>query len=213
MSNIDKLKSIAGKLNKKYNAQVLTMGGDLANYELIQTPFASLNALIGGLPRGKFSTVAGPEHTGKGAFLLQVIAHNQAKDPNFIAMWSNFENSFDREWAKHLGVDLDRVIFQEYTKEINTMEKMMDISLELLKSETIDLWIVDSIGAMVPKGDIYSGKEERSLEDNNMLNLQRKLGEFYRKANTIINKNPITEYKGCAVVMVGQVNKKLSLAA
>ena len=85
------------------------------------------------------------------------------------------------------------------------MERMMDIALEMLKTEAIDLWIVDSIGAMVPKGDIYSGKEERSLEDANMLNLQRKLGEFYRKANIYINKNPTTGYKGCSVVMIGQI--------
>lgn len=200
-----KIKAITDKINKKYKSNTLTCGDDLANYEILPTPFASVNALIKGFPRGKFSTVAGPEHTGKGAFCNQLIAHHQAIDPNFTVMWSNFENSYDKDWAQKLGVDLDRIIFHEYTKEINTMERMMDIALEILKTEAIDLWIIDSIGAMVPKGDIYSGKEERSLEDANMLNLQRKLGEFYRKANVYVNKNSLTGYKGCAVIMIGQV--------
>lgn len=84
------------------------------------------------------------------------------------------------------------------------MEKLLDTALGLIRDAKIDLWIVDSIGALVPKGDILeSDGKERSLEKNNMLNLQKKLGEFYRKANIYIA--PTDTYKGCAVLMVGQV--------
>ena len=55
----DKLKALTDKINKKYNSNTLAIGAELASYELINTPFASLNALIGGFPRGKFTTIAG----------------------------------------------------------------------------------------------------------------------------------------------------------
>jgi len=202
----NKLAKLAEKLNTKHKAKTLVLGSELSDFETISTPFASVNALIKGVPRGRYTVIAGPEHVGKGAFCVQLAAHNQSIDPNFVVMWSDFENSFDKSWAAKLGLDLERTIFHQYTKEINTMEKMMDIALELLKSEAIDMWVIDSIGAMLPKGDVMSGKEEKSLEDNNMLNLQRKLGEFFRKANVIVNRNLSSGYKGCAVVMIGQVN-------
>lgn len=201
----NQINKLISKINKKYDADTLVLGTNLQNHETIPTPFASVNALARGIPRGRFTTIAGPEHTGKGAFCVQTIAHNQQLDPNFTVMWSDLENSFDKDWAEHLGLDLDRIIFHNYTKSVNTMEKMFDIALDYLKNELIDMWVIDSIGAMIPKGDVLSGKEEKSLEDNNMLNLQRKLGEFYRKCNVIIDRNPKTGYKGCAVVLIGQV--------
>lgn len=120
-------------------------------------------------------------------------------------MWDDYESSFDKTWAEILGVDLSRIVFRHYTSDMNTIEKMWDQGLDVIKSKIIDMWVMDSIGAMLPKGDIYSGKEEKSLEDGNMLNLQRKLGEFYRKANIYINKDASVGYKGCATVLIGQI--------
>ena len=90
------------------------------------------------------------------------------------------------------------------------MEKLLDQSLHLLKELKFNMWIIDSIGALVPKSDIFKtqGKTliDKSLESTNMLNLQRKLGEFYRKANIMIAPNPDTNYEGCATILIGQVN-------
>ena len=151
-----------------------------------------------------------PEHTGKGAFCAQLIAHLQSIDPNFVALWTDAENSFDFTWATNLGIDLDRLIIQNYNPEVNTMEKLLDQSLHLLKEVKFNMWIIDSIGALVPKSDIFKaqGKTliDKSLESTNMLNLQRKLGEFYRKANIMIAPNPDTNYEGCATILIGQVN-------
>lgn len=150
-----------------------------------------------------------PEHVGKGAFCAQLIAHLQSIDPNFVALWTDAENSFDFAWASNLGIDLDRLIIQNYNEEVNTMEKLLDQSLHLLKELKINMWIIDSIGALVPKNDIFKaqGKTlvDKSLESTNMLNLQRKLGEFYRKANIMIAPNPDTNYEGCATILIGQV--------
>ena len=204
----DKLKRIdtlLKKVNSKYNRQVLQLASEVEDYGTLSTPFPTVNTLCKGIPRGRFTTIAGPEHTGKGAFCLQLIAHHQGLDPDFVALWTDAESAFDTDWARILGVDLDRVIIQRYTQEQDTMEKILDNSLHIIKeTKAIDLWVIDSIGALLPKGDVYDGKDkEKSLSATNMLHLQRKLGEFYRKANIFIA--PSADYKGCATVLIGQV--------
>lgn len=197
------------KLLKDYKDLGITRASEAVKYSLFTTPFSTVNSLIGGIPKGRFTTLAGPEHTGKGAFCAQLVAHLQAEDPNFVALWTDAENAFDETWAQKLGVDLDRLILQKYNAEINTMERLMDKALEVIKKANVNLWIVDSIGALLPKNDAYEtrGKTlvDKSLEGTNMLNLQRKLGEFYRKANVFISPRPKDNYDGCAVIMIGQV--------
>jgi len=192
------------KILKDYKDLGITRASDATKYEFYSTPFSTVNNLIGGIPRARFCTIAGPEHTGKGAFCAQLIAHLQAEDPDFVCLWSDFESSFDDKWASNLGVDLDRLLIQRYTTDVDTMEKALDQALEIVKSVKPNMWIIDSIGALIPKGDVYDSKgTSKSLENPNMLNLQRKLGEFYRKANIMIA--PSKDYKGCAVILIGQI--------
>jgi len=199
------------------NLPSLRRASDVNYFKFLDTPFATVTNLIGGLPLGRFLTFAGPEHTGKGTFCAQLVAHHQAKNPDFNVLWTDAENAFDNDWAKNLGIDLDRLFLQKYTTEVDTMEKLLDQSLAFLREQKIDMWVIDSIGALVPKNDVYEtrGKTlvDKSLESTNMLNLQRKLGEFYRKANIAIAPRPSENYDGCAVILIGQVNCKLSLAA
>ena len=205
-NKLDIIKKAMDKLNKKSGAPALVWGTDVTEYEYLVTPFASVNSLIKGFSRGRFAVIAGPEHTGKGAFCVQLAAYNQQIDPEFVVMWSDLENSFDTKWAEGLGLDLDRVVFHKYTKEANTMEKMIDLAIELLKTQKIDMWVLDSVGALLPKGDVFaSDGSNRSLEESNMLNLQRKLGESLRKLNIYINRDETTGYKGCATILIGQV--------
>lgn len=203
----EKVKNIISKVNKKFESDVLQIGSEFKPYEVMDTPFATLTSLIGGLPYGRFTTVAGPEHTGKGAFCLQLIAHQQAKDPDFIALWTDAESSFEPAWAQQLGVDLDRLIVQRYTPTCDIMESLLDAGLNIIKeTKGISLWVIDSIGALLPKADVYDSKDQdKSLEGMKMLNLQVKMGEFYRKANIVINKDDKANYKGCAVILIGQI--------
>ena len=192
------------KILKDYKDLGITRASDATKYEFYSTPFSTVNNLIGGIPKGRFTTIAGPEHTGKGAFCAQLIANLQAQDPNFVALWTDAEGSFDETWATHLGIDLDRLMLQRYNSEVDTMESLLDKSLAFIKELKPNMWVMDSIGALVPKNDVRDSKgAEKSLEGTNMLNLQRKLGEFYRKANILIAPNK--EYTGCAVIMIGQV--------
>jgi recombination protein RecA len=199
-----KINNILEKINKKYGKGSLSIASNIAPFGTHKTPFPTVNNLCGGIPIGRFTTIAGPEHTGKGVFCLQLIAFHQQQDPEFIAMWSDAENSFDETWAETLGVDLDRLIIQRYTSDVSTMERLLDEALDIIRELEVNLWVVDSIGALVPKADIIDNKgKDRPLEEANMLNLQRKMGEFYRKANIIIA--PREDKPGCAVILIGQV--------
>lgn len=207
-----RLKKIIDSVKEKTGANI-NVASEMPDTILLDTPFPSLDSLIGGIPLGKFSTIAGPQHVGKGAFLLQLIAHHMAKDPDFMVLWTDAENAMDLTWAAKLGVDMDRIIIQKYDLKNDTMEELLDQSLKIIKeSKLINMWVIDSIGALVPKNDIYdSSDKEKSLEGLKMLNLPVKLGEFFRKANVIIAPDTASGYKGCAVVSIGQI--KYSLAA
>lgn len=192
--------------NKKTgNITSLKIASKMTEFGLLPTPFPSLNTLIGGIPIARFTTIAGPEHTGKGAFCLQLIAYLQSIDPEFIALWTDAESSLDLAWAEKLGVDLDRLIVSTYDETTPTMESLLDSCLNIITStKLISLWVVDSIGALLPKDDVIDSKgEDKALEGTKMLNLQKKLGEFFRKAN--IKIAPRDGYKGCAVLMLGQI--------
>jgi len=217
----DKIQKILDKINKPSKEEgvitpTLCKASDIKDkFKLLKTPWATVNKLIGGFPLGRFTTIAGPSQTGKTALILQTIAYNQKIDPNFITLWTDFENQFDNNWAERLGVDLDRIVLQHYTDEANYMEKLLDKALELIDTKTISAWVIDSIGAMMPKADVQDKHGERSLEENNMMRLQIKLGEFYRKCNPKISpilprkdkegNIVIQEYGGCAVIMLGHV--------
>lgn len=203
---LNALNKALNKLKEK-NQMAICSGSKLAEVKLLDSPFATVNALIGGIPLGKFTTIAGPQHSGKGAFCMQLIAHNMQKDPNFICLWSDFENALDVKWAEKLGVDLDRLIVQKYSREKNTMESALDDGLTIIKeTNMITMWVIDSIGALLPRKDIVgSNNKERTLDETNMLNLQKKLGEFFRKANTIIAPDITTNYDGCAIINIGQI--------
>lgn len=205
MADSDKLSRL-NKALKKLNKDTVTIStaSDIVNkFKFYGTQFTALNSMIKGLPLGRVTIIAGPAAVGKTALCLQVIAYRQSIDENFIALWLDFENSFDPSWASQLGIDLDRLIIISYSKEITNMESAFDRALALIKEQVVDFMVVDSIGAMLPKQDVESKKGDRSLEESNMLNLQTKLGEIFRKMNTIIV--PKDEWNGCAVVMLGHV--------
>lgn len=194
------------KLLKDFSHLGITTATNATKFNLFTTPFPVVNNLIGGFPKGRFTTLCGPEHTGKGAFCLQLIAYLQAQDPEFICLWTDAEASFDETWAVALGIDLDRLILQRYTSDINTMEGLLDTAIKALKEIKFSMWVIDSIGALLPKDDVYDSKgKDKSLEGAKMLNLQRKLGEFFRKANIFIAPDPKQKYDGCAVLCIAQI--------
>lgn len=188
---MDKMSTL--KANKGMN-----MGfGNVQELEFYETPFTTANELMGGgFVKGKYTIVAGPSQVGKTTIIQQTIAHQQAKDPEFICLWTDAENSLDPEWCEQLGMDMDRVIVQRYStdEEEGYAEKILQQGLELMQSGEIDFWVIDSIGALLPKSEML-----KDIEENTMLDLQRKLGVFFRKANPVFSK------VSAACVLIGHV--------
>ena len=207
MAKTDKLKKLENaikKINKDAEEPIIQMASDIVNkFGFYSTPFLGLNTLIKGIPIGRFSIFAGRSQTGKTALMYQIIAHLQEEDPEFIAVWIDFENSHDATWAERLGVDLTRLIILTYTTEASSMEAVMDKLVDLLALQIVGIVVIDSIGGMIPKGDVQDKEGSRSLEKANMLNLQTKIGEVFRKFNPLIS--PKKDFKGTAIVMIGHV--------
>lgn len=183
------------KLKEKNPDMVLGTADEvLKDVKIIRTPFSSFNGLVKGFPRGHFSTIAGPEKTGKGTLLVQTIAYNQSQNPDFTAVYTDAENGLDPTWCRHLGIDLDRMVIQKYgrSKE-QTMEKLLEAGLEICCALEADMWVIDSVAALIPRAE-----QEKTLEQDTMLDLQRKLPVFFRKANVQLPSKTAT-------VLVGQV--------
>ena len=197
----DKRKQINKALEKirEKNPTIRLGFGDILDTIYLPTPFVTLNNLNnGGIPRGKFGVLAGPAQTSKSTLLAQVIAFNQARDPDFTVLWTDAENSLDKKWLTTLGVDINRIITQQYDTENNNAEKLLDIGLIIMQTKAIDMWVIDSIGGLIPKAE-----QDKTIEENAMMDIQRKLGIFFRKAVQLIA--PTADWPGCACVFIGQV--------
>jgi len=200
----DKKKRIENSLRElRKKSPNLRLGfGETVATTFFPTPFVTLNKLNGGgVPYGKFGTIAGPEQTGKGTLLLQIIAHAQSLDPDFIALWTDAEGAFEEAWARQLGVDMDRLLIQEYdTEHCVNAETLLEAGLSVIKSQAIDLWVVDSLGALLPKSE-----DEKTMSEQTMMEVPRIMSKFYRKACKSIAPDPSQDFKGTATIFVGQV--------
>lgn len=194
-----KIENLLNKLNKVHGCGIYK-ASELKPYALLRTPFPTLNTLVGGFHKARFHCIAGPQHTGKSTLLLQVVAYNQQINEDFVCLWTDAENAFSVEWAERLGVDIDRLLLQKYDDTNNTsMERMLENGLTLVReSKAVDMWIIDSVGGLQPKRE-----QVKDLEAESMMILPKKLGEFLRKANIIINRSE--GYDGCCVFLIGQV--------
>lgn len=202
------LEATIAKYEKKTKRKVNIGFGNVTSITYVPSPFITFNEMMGGgFPRGQFGVFAGPEKTGKSTKLLQTIAYNQKLDPDFTALWTDTEDQLDENWCRTLGVDLERMVIQKAPEEyeLQSMEEILEEALALIKSQAIDFWVVDSIGGLTPSAEI-----KKELAEGKMLDLQRKFGEFFRKAINIISpkenegqKN--SKFLGCPVVFIGQV--------
>jgi RecA/RadA recombinase len=207
MTDIDKRKKAITKaletLSKKAKRPINADFGNLIDPELIKTPFPTVNSLMGGgIPKGKFGVIGGPSATAKSTFLQQVIAYQQSINPDFTVLWTDAEDALDEKWCKTLGMDMDRIIVQKYdeNEEYAFAEELLEQGLQLMEAHAIDMWVVDSLGALTPKAEVM-----KTLEENAMLDLQRKLPIFFRRGIVSIAPKTGEEWAGTAVCFIGQV--------
>lgn len=149
----------------------------------------------GGATQGTFTVIYGGKSVGKTTLALQQIAEAQKQDK--ICCLIDLEHGWDKTRAERFGVNLQDLVLIETAKNA---EQAMDIVNELCKDQLVDLILVDSINAMSPKGEqeTKTGKA-RSVEDDSMALLARKLGQFFRMVAPHVFRAKV------AVVLIGQV--------
>src|SRR6186713_2567782 len=146
------LEAALAQIDKQYGkGAVMRLGDDVrAPIEVIPTGSISLDVAlgIGGLPRGRVVEIYGPESSGKTTVALHAVAN--AQKAGGVAAFIDAEHALDPEYAKRLGVDTDNLI----VSQPDTGEQALEIADILIRSGGIDILVIDSVAALVPKAEI-----------------------------------------------------------
>lgn len=149
---------------------------------------------IGGVPRGRIIEVFGPESSGKSTLAQHIVA--EAQKSGGIAAYIDAEHAMDPEYAKALGVDIDSLLISQP----DTGEQALEITEELVRSGAVDIVIVDSVAALVPKEEI-----EGEMGDKHMGLQARLMSQALRKLTGIVNKTRTT------IVFINQLRSKIGV--
>ena len=188
MSNVEKLKALKltiDKIDKDYGKGSVMMMNERAarTVEVISTGSIGLDTAlgIGGLPRGRVIEIYGPESSGKTTIATHVIAEAQKKGG--ICAMIDAEHAFDSTYAQKLGVDVDNL----YISQPDYGEQALEIADRLILSGAIDVLVVDSVAALVPKSELEGemGDSKMGLQARLMSQAMRKLTSTISKTNTV----------------------------
>jgi len=150
---------------------------------------------IGGVPRGRVIEIFGPESSGKTTLALHIIA--EAQKNNGIAAFIDAEHALDPTYAKNIGVNTDELIISQP----DTGEQALEITESLVRSNAVDVVVIDSVAALVPKAEI-----EGNMGDSYMGLQARLMSQALRKLTAIISKSRTT-----TVVFVNQIREKIGV--
>lgn len=192
------LKLAIEKIEKDFGKGSIMKLGDkpAINVEAIPTGALALDVAlgIGGVPRGRIIEVYGPESSGKTTLAQHVVAECQKKGG--IAAYVDAEHALDPEYARNLGVNIDELLISQP----DTGEQALDITEELVRSGAVDVVVVDSVAALVPKAEI-----EGSMEEQQMGLQARLMSKALRKLTGIIGKTNTT------VIFINQLRQKIGV--
>ena len=201
MSNTDKLKALQltlDKLEKSYGKGTIMKLGDNAveQIESISTGSLGLDIAlgIGGLPKGRVIEIYGPESSGKTTLAIHAIAEAQRKGG--IAAFIDAEHAFDKFYAKKLGVDVENLLISQP----DNGEQALEIADNLIRSGAIDIIVIDSVAALVPKAEI-----EGEMGDSKMGLQARLMSQALRKLTGTISKT------GCCCIFINQLREKIGV--
>src|SRR6186713_3616233 len=173
-----------GQIEKQFGkGSIMRLGGKdaIAPIAAISTGSISIDwALgVGGLPRGRVIEIFGPESSGKTTLALQVIA--QAQKLGGVAAFIDAEHALDAQYAQKLGVDLDNLL----VSQPDNGEQALEITEVLIRSNGVDVVVVDSVAALVPKAEIEGemGEAQMGLQARLMSQALRKLTGVVSKSN------------------------------
>src|SRR5919202_517346 len=177
---------------------IMKMGADAerVRVEAIPTGAINLDAAIGvgGVPRGRVTEVYGPESSGKTTLCLHVVAN--AQKAGGVAAYIDAEPALDTEYARKLGVDVEAMLISQP----DTGEQALEICDILVRSGAVDVIVVDSVAALVPKAEI-----EGDMGDSHVGLQARLMSQALRKLTAAISKS------NCAVIFLNQLREKVGI--
>ena len=192
------LESALGLIERNYGSGSIMRLGDntTVNIEAISTGSLGLDLAlgIGGLPKGRIIEVYGPESSGKTTLALQVVASAQKKDG--ICAFIDAEHALDPVYAKNLGVDVDKLL----VSQPDAGEQALEIADTLVKSGAVDVLVVDSVAALVPKAEL-----EGDMGDSHMGLHARLMSQALRKLTSSISRS------NAMVIFINQLRMKIGV--
>jgi recombination protein RecA len=197
----DKLKALDNaviQIEKQFGKGSIMRLGDSANMEIETVPTGCLSLDIalglGGIPKGRIIEIYGPESSGKTTVALHMVAEVQKRGG--IAGFIDAEHALDPVYAKNIGVDIDNL----YISQPDNGEQGLEIAETMVRSGAVDIIIIDSVAALVPKSEI-----DGDMGDSHMGQQARLMSQALRKLTAITNKS------GCTVIFINQLREKIGV--
>lgn len=197
----EKLKALQltiDKLEKTYGKGTVMKLSDEKVVDIPYIPTGSLGldiALgIGGIPRGRVIEIYGPESSGKTTLTMHCIAEAQKRGG--LAAFIDAEHAFDRSYAERLGIDTENLLISQP----DNGEQALEIADHLIRSGAIDIIVIDSVAALVPKGEL-----EGEMGDSKMGLQARLMSQALRKLTGTISKT------GCSCIFINQLREKIGV--
>ncbi len=202
MERDDKLRALdaaLGQIEKQFGKGAVMKLGDPAaqmNIETIPTGSLSLDIALGlgGIPKGRVIEIYGPESSGKTTVTLHMIAEVQKQGG--IAGFIDAEHALDPVYAKNIGVDVDNL----YISQPDNGEQALEITETMVRSGALDIVVVDSVAALVPKAEI-----DGDMGDSHVGLQARLMSQALRKLTAVISKS------NCTVVFINQLREKVGI--
>ena len=202
MASEEKMKALdaaLAQIEKQYGkGSVMKLGDQSANMGIDVVPTGSLSldlALgLGGMPRGRIIEIYGPESSGKTTVALHVVAEVQKMGG--IAGFIDAEHALDPTYAAHIGVDIDNL----YISQPDNGEQALEITEMMVRSGAVDIIVVDSVAALVPKAEI-----DGDMGDSHVGLQARLMSQALRKLTAIISKS------NCIVIFINQLREKVGV--
>lgn len=202
MNKDDKLKALDAaitQIEKSYGkGSIMKLGDSGANMNIETVPTGSISLDIalglGGVPKGRVIEIYGPESSGKTTVALHMVAEVQKRGG--IAGFIDAEHALDPVYAKNIGVDIDNL----YISQPDNGEQALEITETMVRSGAVDIVIVDSVAALVPKAEI-----DGEMGDSHVGLQARLMSQALRKLTGIISKS------NCCVIFINQLREKVGV--
>lgn len=193
------LDAALAQIEKQYGkGSVMKLGDSSANMNIEVIPTGSLSLDIalglGGVPRGRIIEVFGPESSGKTTVALHIVAEIQKRGG--IASFIDAEHALDPVYAKNIGVNIDDL----YISQPDCGEQALEITETMVRSGAVDVIIVDSVAALVPKAEI-----DGEMGDSHMGLHARLMSQALRKLTAVVSKT------NCVVIFINQLREKVGV--